>query len=218
MAEQTAAEEDAAAELAKTVGDDEVVVLFACGHAVKNPPAPRSVCTGSRRCPVCGVERTIRKVYFRCVQCGQVGVGKKCGRQFCEACTRERRLAKARAINRQSRAIAGARFEAVPGDKMEEIAGLMGVSRQRVQQMEGKASRIFRDRYKYAEKKGRPVWEGFVYLDGAMVLGPRSVVGADLEDAAAELLLDLWEHCRASGLSRPPVERIRLTVLPVSEV
>ena len=97
------------------------------------------------------------------------------------------------------------------------VAVELGVSRQVVQQTEAKACRIFGRRFQYAYRRRVPVYEGFVYLDENLAFGPRSVIGTDIDDAAAELMLDFWEHCRQSRVPRPDLSRMDMVLLPVTD-
>jgi hypothetical protein len=197
-------------------GPGALVVVFNCGHAEKNPARVR----GAKQfvCSLCGKYRSIDRVILRCHECGRIAFGKRPTRRYCPACYRRNQIEQSRAINQQSLALDGpSKFKRTPGDLMDVVAEALGVSRQRIQQIEARACRIVRSKFRHMEKRRALVYEGFVYLDGDLAIGPRSVTGKDFDDAAAELLLDLWEHCRMNRLGRPGLDRIEMKIFPVTD-
>lgn len=216
IAEQVCSE----GEIAQATADmpaGSVAVVFKCGHVIVDPKrAPRRT---QFVCSECGRIRQIAQVIGRCIVCGALTYGKRVTRKYCVDCYRHRQTESSRTINLRTRALKTAyRSNMAHGDLLEVVAAALGVSKQRVQQMEAIGSRVFKKKFKSVERRPGLVFEGFVFLDGNMVIGPRSVTGSDRDDAAAELMLDLWEYCRANRLDKPRLEQIEMVVFPVSDV
>lgn len=200
---------------AASIGTGDAVVVFSCGHFAVNPDRPGR--KGQFYCAACGACRTIDYVLIRCVGCGRITRGRRFNRQFCADCYYANQKARQRALSGSEGRQEAAGQKTAPGELLDTVAAELGVTRQAVQQMEARACRIFGKRYGYAHRRRVPVYEGFVYLDRNLAFGPRSVTGADIEDAAAELMLDFWEDCREAGVSRPALSRVDMVVLPVTD-
>ena|SRR6056297_2250412 len=196
----------------------DVLVVFKCGHWAVNPEKRQS--TTGKICPVCGDYQLQDHVYIRCQKCGVPVKAMVSTRRLCKDCYRENQKYKSHKQRRNYLALESReKFLAGPADTFSEVAAAIGVSKQRVQQIEARASRTVKNRWRHAsEKPGRHAFEGFVYLDGVLVIGPRSVVGADFDDAAAELLIDFWEHCHAARIDRPEIDRVGMNLFPVSNM
>ena len=203
---------------AREMGQTDVLVVFKCGHWEVNPK--KRISSTGRICAACGKNQAQDYVYIKCRECARPVKCIKSTRQLCDDCYAANQRFKSHQQRRNTLALnTPDKFMAGPGDTQGDVATAIGVSKQRVQQIEARASRTVKQRWALASKKrGRKVYEGFVFLDGQLMIGPRSVVGVGFDDAAAELLIDFWEHCCAARVSIPDIERVNMSLFPVSDV
>jgi hypothetical protein len=205
-----------AAAAAMAPGD--VMVVFKCGHWEKNPAARSGKSTG-KICRQCGKYRPQEYVCLRCRDCGAVVRAKRSTRQLCAACSAAKQQYNSWKQARSYSALdTDEKFRSGPGDTMEQVAAALGVSKQRVQQIEARAERSVKNRWRLSSEKPGPVWEGWIYLDGALAFGDRSVMGADLCDAGAELLLEYWAELHRRGAEKPDTDRLDMIIFPVTDV